>query len=65
MQEAIGRSDRQTEQAGVNDKKNDLRGSEEDDVEGLHHGRGKAQVSLLVQNVSQGTEDLLRAQQQG
>ena len=33
-------------------KGSDLWGSEEDDVEGLHHGRGEAQVPLLVQDVS-------------
>jgi hypothetical protein len=43
----------------------DLRGCEQDDVEGLDHGRGKAQVALLVQYVSQSTEDFLGPQQEG
>lgn len=42
-----------------------LRGGKQDDVECLHHGRGKAQVRLPIQDVGQGTEDLLGSQQQG
>ena len=43
----------------------DLRGCEQDDVEGLDHGRGKAQVPFLIQYVSQSTEDFLGSQQEG
>ena len=43
----------------------DLRGCEQDDVEGLDHGRGKAQVALLVQYVSQSTEHFVGSQQEG
>jgi len=43
----------------------DLRGCEQDDVEGLDHGRGKAQVPFLIQYVSQSTENFLWSQQEG
>ena len=42
-----------------------LWGCEQDDIECLYHGGGEAQVTLLIEDVSQGAEDLLGPQQQG